>query len=31
MEVFRVEDAPFGWEVRGRCGFAADFEYNSDS
>ncbi|HEV8400573.1 MAG TPA: DUF1326 domain-containing protein [Gemmatimonadales bacterium] len=31
MDAFRVEDAPFGWEVRGRCGFATDFEYNSDS
>lgn len=31
MDVFRVADAPLAWEVRGRCGFAADFEYNSDS
>ncbi len=31
MEVFAVADPPFGWEVRGRCGFAVDFAYNSDS
>jgi hypothetical protein len=31
MDLFRVADAPLAWEVRGRCGFAADFEYNSDS
>jgi hypothetical protein len=31
MEVFRVADPPLQWEVRGRCGFATDFAYNSDS
>jgi hypothetical protein len=30
MDVFRVADPPFGWEVHGRCGFASDFDYNSD-
>ena len=27
----RVEDAPLRWEVEGRCGFASDFDYRSDS
>ena len=31
MDVFRVADPPLGWEVRGRCGFATDFAYSSDS
>jgi len=31
MDVFRVADPPFNWEVRGRCGFAADFAYSSDT
>jgi len=31
MEVFRVADPPLRWEVRGRCGFATSFAYNSDS
>lgn len=31
MEVFHVSDPPFNWEVRGRCGFAADFAYSSES
>jgi hypothetical protein len=26
---FRVEDAPLSWDLRGRCGFAADFRYSS--
>ncbi len=30
MDMFRVADPPFGWELRGRCGFATDFAYNSD-
>lgn len=30
MESFRIKDAPFEWEVRGRCGFASTFEYNSE-
>ncbi len=25
----RVDDAPFQWEMRGRCGFASDFAYSS--
>jgi hypothetical protein len=28
-EVFRYQDAPFDWEFRGKCGFAADFAYSS--
>jgi hypothetical protein len=28
-EVFRAHDAPFDWELRGKCGFAADFAYSS--
>ena len=31
MQVFRVADPPFNWEVRGRCGFASDFAYSSDT
>jgi len=31
LDLFRVADPPFRWEVRGRCGFAAEFAYNSDS
>jgi hypothetical protein len=26
---FRMEDAPLGWDLRGRCGFATDFSYSS--
>lgn len=29
-EILRVSDAPLKFEVRGRCGFEADFEYRSD-
>ena len=29
-EVMRVEDDPLAWDVRGRCGFASDFDYVSD-
>jgi hypothetical protein len=28
-EIFRYQDAPFDWELRGRCGFATDFAYSS--
>ncbi len=28
-ETFRYQDAPFDWDVRGKCGFAADFAYSS--
>jgi len=31
MELFKVADPPLHWEVRGRCGFATDFAYDSDS
>lgn len=31
MEVFKLADPPLRWEVRGRCGFATSFAYNSDS
>jgi hypothetical protein len=31
VELFRVADPPFTWELRGRCGFAADFAYSSDT
>ena len=26
---FRVHDTPLSWDLHGRCGFAADFAYNS--
>lgn len=29
-EVMRVDDSALRWEVHGRCGFAADFEYQSN-
>ena len=29
-EVMRVDDAPFVWDVAGRCGFATDFHYRSE-
>lgn len=29
-ELQRVADPPLAWEVRGRCGFATDFDYSSD-
>jgi hypothetical protein len=29
-EVMTVDDVPLSWDVRGRCAFAADFEYHSD-
>ena len=29
-EVLRVDDAPLKFELRGRCGFEADFDYSSD-
>src|SRR5262249_13049465 len=28
-EVFRYQDAPYDWELRGKCGFAASFAYTS--
>lgn len=28
-EIFRYQDGPFDWELRGKCGFAADFSYSS--
>jgi hypothetical protein len=28
-EVFRYEDSPFDWEIRGKCGFSSDFAYTS--
>jgi len=28
-EVMRYHDPPFDWDVRGKCGFAADFAYTS--
>lgn len=28
-DVFRQDDPPLTWEVRGRCGFAAEFGYSS--
>ena len=27
----RVDEPPLRWEVRGRCGFATDFDYRSDA
>jgi hypothetical protein len=30
-DVLRVWDAPLEWEVRGRCAFATDFDYRSES
>lgn len=29
-DVMRVEDGALRWEVHGLCGFAADFDYQSD-
>jgi hypothetical protein len=28
-EIFRSQDPPFDWELRGRCGFFTDFAYSS--
>jgi hypothetical protein len=28
-EIFRYADAPYDWELRGKCGFATDFSYAS--
>ena len=28
-EIFRYEDAPLDWEMRGKCGFSSDFTYSS--
>ena len=28
-EIFRYQDAPFDWEIRGKCGFSTDFAYTS--
>jgi len=28
-EEFRYQDAPFDWDIRGKCGFSTDFEYTS--
>ena len=28
-DVFRYKDAPFDWELRGKCGFSTDFAYSS--
>ena len=30
-EILRVNDSPLKFEVRGRCGFEADFDYESDA
>ena len=30
MRVMRVEEGPLRWELAGRCGFAASFDYRSD-
>jgi hypothetical protein len=30
-DVMRVDDGAFSWDVHGRCGFASDFDYASDS
>ncbi len=30
-ELQRVDDPPLRWDVRGRCGFLADFDYRSDA
>ena len=30
-EVMRVDDAPLSWDVRGRCSYAATFDYVSDA
>ncbi len=30
-EALVVDDAPFRWQYRGRCGFASDFDYASDA
>jgi len=30
-DVMRVEDGAFSWDVHGRCGFASDFDYRSES
>jgi hypothetical protein len=29
-DVLQVDDAPLQWAIRGRCGFATDFDYRSD-
>jgi len=29
-EVMRVEEGPLSWDVRGRCSYAATFDYRSD-
>jgi hypothetical protein len=28
-EIFRYQDAPFDWEIRGKCGFSTEFAYAS--
>jgi hypothetical protein len=28
-EIFRYQDSPFDWEIRGKCGFSSDFAYSS--
>jgi hypothetical protein len=28
-EIFRYKDAPFDWEIRGKCGFSTEFAYAS--
>ena len=28
-EIFRYQDAPFDWDVGGKCGFSTDFAYSS--
>jgi hypothetical protein len=30
-DLMKVDDGPLQWEVSGRCGFAADFDYSSDA
>jgi hypothetical protein len=30
-DLLKVDDAPLRYELRGRCGFATDFDYASDA
>jgi hypothetical protein len=30
-DAMRVDAGAFSWDVHGRCGFASDFDYASDS
>ncbi len=29
IESFRLQDAPYDWDIRGKCGFATEFAYSS--